>query len=238
MKNLLIGREILVTGSSRGIGLEISNQLNKNGAKVVGISRSKPVKEKNSIFFDHYECDFSNLDALNKTVKAVIKEHYSLNGLISNAGFGRFGALETFSTQQIKESIDVNLTSHMVIASLIVPIFKKRKLGDIIFIGSESSVSGSKNGSLYSAAKFGLRGFSQALREDCANRSVRVSIVNPGFVRTEFFKDLNFEPAVDKEAALDPKHVANVILNILTSGSGSIIEEVRLAPQKKNIVFK
>ena len=83
-----------------------------------------------------------------------------------------------------------------------------------------------------------MRGLAQALREDCANRSVRVSIVNPGFVRTEFFKSLDFEPGADKEAALDPKDVASVILNILASGSGSIIEEVLLAPQKKNIVFK
>ena len=116
--------------------------------------------------------------------------------------------------------------------------FKKKRSGDIIFIGSESSITGAKNGSLYSAAKFGLRGLAQALREDCANRSVRVSIVNPGFVRTEFFKSLDFEPTADKEAALDPKDVARVILNILASGSGGIIEEVLLAPQKKNILFK
>jgi Short-chain alcohol dehydrogenase of unknown specificity len=126
----------------------------------------------------------------------------------------------------------------MIIASLIVPIFKKEKFGDIIFMGSESSISGAKNGSLYSAAKFGLRGFSQALREDCANRSVRVSIVNPGFVRTKFFDSLDFEPAENKEAALSPKDVAVVVLNILALGSNNVIEEVRIAPQKKNIVFK
>ena len=238
MGKLLAGREILVTGSNRGIGLEVSRLLNKSGAQIIGISRSMPVEKNKDIFIDHYKCDFSNLDALNKTIKVIIKKHHSLNGLISNAGFGRFGALETFSIQQIEENINVNLTSHMVIASLFVPLFKKKKSGDIIFMGSESSITGAKNGSLYSAAKFGLRGLAQALREDCANRSVRVSIVNPGFVRTEFFKSLDFEPAADKEAALDPKDVASVILNILASGSGGIIEEVLLAPQKKNILFK
>ena len=105
-------------------------------------------------------------------------------------------------------------------------------------MGSESSITGAKNGSLYSAAKFGLRGLSQALREDCANRSVRVSIVNPGFVRTEFFKSLNFEPAIDKEAALDPKDVANVILNILASGSGGVIEEVLFGSSEKKYYFQ
>ena len=238
MEKLLTGREILVTGSSRGIGLEISRLLNENGAQIIGISRSKPVEKDKKIFIEHYKCDFSDLDDLNKTIKVIIKKYHSLNGLVSNVGFGRFGALETFSTRQIKESINVNLTSHIIVASLIVPLFKKKKFGDIIFMGSESSIAGAKNGSLYSAAKFGLRGLSQALRKDCANQSVRVSIVNPGFVRTEFFKSLNFEPAMDKEAALDPKDVANVILNILASGSGGVIEEVLLAPQKKNIIFK
>ena len=123
-----------------------------------------------------------------------------------------------------------------MVASLYRRFLKKKNSGDIIFMGSESSITGAKNGSLYSAAKFGLRGLTQALREDCANRSVRVSIVNPGFVRTEFFKSLNFEPAADNEAALDPKDVASVVLNILASGSGGIIEEVLLAPQRKNIL--
>ena len=99
---LLTGREILVTGSNRGIGLEISRLLNENGAQIIGISRSKPVEKNKDIFIEHYKCDFSNLDDLNKTIKVIIKKHHSLNGLISNAGFGRFGALETFSTQQIK----------------------------------------------------------------------------------------------------------------------------------------
>ncbi len=238
MEKLLVGREILVTGSNRGIGLEVSRLLNKYGAQIIGISRSKPLEKNKDIFCAHYECDFSNFDKLNKTIKRIIRNHHSLNGLISNAGFGKFGTLETFSYKQIERFINVNLTAHIIIASLIVPIFKRQKSGDIIFMGSEASASGSKNGSLYSAAKFGLRGVSQALREDCANRSVKVSIINPGLVRTEFFRDLNFEPADHIEAALNPIDVARVILNILTSDLGTVIEEVRLTSQKNNIVFK
>ena len=132
MDKLLTGREILVTGSSRGIGLEISRLLNENGAQIIGISRSKPVEKDKKIFIEHYQCDFSDLDDLNKTIKVIIKKYHSLNGLVSNVGFGRFGALETFSTLQIKEGINVNLTSHIIVASLIVPLFKKKKFGDII----------------------------------------------------------------------------------------------------------
>ena len=102
MEKLLTGREILVTGSSQGIGLEISRLLNENGAQIIGISRSMPVEQNENIFIEHYKCDFSNLDDLNETIKVIIKKHHSLNGLVSNVGFGRFGALETFSTRQIK----------------------------------------------------------------------------------------------------------------------------------------
>ena len=59
-------------------------------------------------------------------------------------------------------------------------------------MGSESALEGKKMGSLYSAAKFGLRGFAQSVREECRNSDVRVSIVNPGLVRTPFFENLNF----------------------------------------------
>ena len=66
--------------------------------------------------------------------------------------------------------------------------------GDIIIMGSESGVLGKKKSTLYSAAKFGLRGFSQALRDEVGSSDIRVCLINPGMVRSPFFDDLNFYP--------------------------------------------
>ena len=76
----------------------------------------------------------------------------------------------------------------------LIPLMKKQKKGKIIFIGSDSALQGGKQGSIYSVAKFGLRGFSQALRDECAKSKVHISIVNPGMVRTDFFDELSFSP--------------------------------------------
>ena len=111
-------------------------------------------------------------------------------------------------------------------------------MGDIIFIGSEAGLLGAKNGSLYCAAKFGLRGFSEALSRDVTKKNIRVSIINPGMVRTDFFKNLNFEPGNDEENAISIKDVSSTVAYILSLSRSTIVDEVNLSPSKKAIKFK
>ena len=132
-------------------------------------------------------------------LKQILTNHPQINCLISNAGYGNFGPLENYSTLQINKFLSTNLTSHLVITKHLLPHFKRNKMGDIIFIGSEAGLSGAKNGSLYCTAKFGLKGFSEALSKDVVNNNIRVSIINPGMVRTGFFENLNFEPGDSEE---------------------------------------
>ena len=194
---------VLITGSSSGIGYEITSKLLDLGAKVIGIARNHDrykLKNKNYII---YNCDLSIHKELEILLKQILKKHPQINCFISNAGYGDFGSLENFSTLQIKNFIATNLTSHMVITKLLLPHFKRIKIGDIIFIGSEAGLLGAKNGSLYCTVKFGLRGFSESISKDVANKNIRVSIINPGMVRTDFFETLNFEPGNDEENAMN-----------------------------------
>ena len=66
-------------------------------------------------------------------------------------------------------------------------VMKKIGKGDVIFIGSEAALNGSRKGTIYCASKFALRGFAQALRDECSKSSIRVTIINPGMVKTGFF---------------------------------------------------
>ena len=145
--------------------------------------------------------------------------------------------LETFSTKEINDFIFTNLTSHMILTNKILPHLKKIKKGNIIFIGSESALKGGKNGSLYSAAKFGLRGFSQSIREESCSKNIHVSLINPGMVRTSFFNNLDFMPGEDKSNAIEPDDIGKIIIDILSTRSGSVIEEINLSPLKKVIKF-
>ena len=115
---------------------------------------------------------------------------------------------------------------------------KKHKAGRVVFIGSEAALKGSQQGSLYNSAKFGLRGFSQAIREDCSKSKIHVSIVNPGMVRTAFFENLSFTPGKDPSQAIEPYDVAKVVLGILEMREGTVIDEINLSPLNKVIKFK
>ena len=189
---------VLVTGSSSGIGYEITSNLLDLGAKVIGIARNHDKSNLENKNYITYNCDVSIHDKLEILLKQILKNHPQINCLISNAGYGNFGPLENYSTLQINKFLSTNLTSHLVITKHLLPHFKRNKMGDIIFIGSEAGLSGAKNGSLYCTAKFGLKGFSEALSKDVANKNIRVTIINPGMVRTDFFENLNFEPG-DRE---------------------------------------
>ena len=230
-------RKVLVTGSSNGIGRSITLSLLKSGAKVIGLARDHSKFNPETKNYIKYNIDFSNEEILLNTISKIIKDHKDLDCLVSNAGFGKFGTLETFSTKEINDFIFTNLTSHMILTNKILPHLKKIRKGNIIFIGSESALKGGKNGSLYSAAKFGLRGFSQSIREESCSKNIHVSLINPGMVRTSFFNNLDFMPGEDKSNAIEPDDIGKIIIDILSTRNGSVIEEINLSPLKKVIKF-
>ena len=229
---------VLVTGSSSGIGYEITLKLLDLGAKVIGIARNHDKYKLENKNYTTYKCDVGAYEKLEILLKQILKQHPQINCLISNAGYGDFGPLENFSILQIKNFIATNLTSHMVITKLLLPHFKRMKIRDIIFIGSEAGLLGAKNGSLYCTAKFGLKGFSEALSKDVTNKNIRVSIINPGMIRTDFFENLNFEPGNDEENAINIKDVSSTVAYILDLSRNTIVDEINLSPLKKAIKFK
>ena len=168
----------------------------------------------------------------------ILLKYDKIDGFISNAGNGAFQSLENFSPLQIDQFVKLNLTSHIILTRALIPHLKKRKSGNIIFIGSESALNGKKYGSLYSSCKFGLRGFSQSIREECANNNIKVTIVNPGMVNTPFFKKLDFSPGKKFDEFIESSDVAKIVLDILNFRDGTVIDEINLSPLKKVIKFK
>ena len=152
----------LVTGSSSGIGKAITALLLKNGIKVIGLARdhSKFTPEQSNYF--PVTVDLSDIVNIEKKIQAVLKEYPTIRIFISNAGYGDFRHLENFSTPQIQKFLDLNLISQIILSRNLTSHFKSNGGGDIIFLGSEAGLAGKKKSPLYSAAKFGLRGFAQA----------------------------------------------------------------------------
>jgi short-subunit dehydrogenase len=208
-----------------------------SGASVIGVSRRKSSPQNLAVYRDTrrlqlLQCDLSDFVSLDRLFSETLKQIPRLDGVILCHGFGDFGSLEEFSVSRIEQQIDTNLTSNILISRLVIPKMKAQKCGDLILIGSESSLKGGKKGAVYCAAKFGLRGFVQALRQECASNNVRVAIVNPGMVDTEFFDKLDFAPQESRANMLQAKDVASAVKTILDMPAGSVVDEINLSPQK------
>lgn len=229
-------RTIIVTGCSSGIGKEICLSLLGKGHIVLGISRSKPSFTNPSFhFFPLNLCDLASIPTF---IPQLLSQFPSVDTLICNAGMAYFGHLEQLSYEQISQMIFTNFTGHAFLVKALLPHLKKHKRADILFIGSEASLAGKRKGSIYCAAKFALRGFAQALREECSKNHIRISQIQPGMVRTPFYDLLDFSPGEEKEHSLLPKDIATVVAMVLQMGSHAVCDEIILSPLKKVIAFK
>ncbi len=227
----------LVTGASSGIGLAITHSLLDAGCRVIGLGRDFSKTELNHVRFEAYTQDFSNLEKTSTLLKQLCTDN-RFDFFIHSAGEGLFGSIEQFSIKQIESFINSNLSSTLVICRHILPTMRQQKSGRILLMGSESALKAGKKGALYSSAKFGLRGLSQALREDCAKDGITVSLINPGMVRTPFFTDLTFQPGQNPENAIQAKDIAETVLFVLQSDPNIVYDEINLSPRNKSIDFK
>lgn len=231
-------RTVLVTGASSGIGREIAKNLLNQGCKVIGISRNcQNFKMEHSQFFS-VEIDLADLDSLPKKTLRLEKTYPEIDSIIFAAGYGQFGSLEEFSYTQIETLIAVNFTSHIFLTRALLPKLKQKQRADLIYIGSEAALRGKRKGTIYCASKFALRGFTQALRDECAKSGVKVGLINPGMVQSEFFDDLKFEPGAKRCQHLLPTDVAAAVNYMLNSDPNIVVDELNLNPLQKGIHFK
>lgn len=224
---------IIVSGASSGIGQAIVAKLLSKGYSVLGLARDFSNSQICNDKFSKFELDLSQLDQLPSRLSKVLGNiSEPIRGLVNNAGIGKMGFLEQLSIADMRLVMDTNFMSHAIITKTFLPLLKQQKsLIDIVFIGSEAALVGARQGSIYCASKFAVRGFAQSLREECKRSQVRVSILNPGAVRTPFFDELHFEPGAAIDNAVEPEDVAEFLLSILNSRPGTVIDEINMSPQ-------
>lgn len=230
-----ITRTLLVTGASSGIGRAIARQLLDDGHTVIGISRNVSQFQRQHPKFHPVQLDLNHLDELPQHINAIYKLFPELDGVIFSAGVGLFGSLEEFSYAQIQLVLTNNFTNAVFVTRALLPLFKSKPRTDLIYIGSEAALKGSRKGTIYCATKFALRGFIQALREECSKDGVRISLINPGMVNTPFFDNLTFAPGEADQNFLLPEDVADAVTYVLNSRQHMVIDEINLNPATKVI---
>jgi len=231
-------RTVLVTGASSGIGREVARRLLDLGHTVIGTSREPQKFRSDKPGFVAMGLDLANLQTVEEAAKRMSADYPTLDAVVFAAGYGKFGALEQMSAQQIDRLMTVNFTAQACLTRLLLPHLKQKTHANLIYIGSEAGLSGSRNGSIYCASKFALRGFTQALRDECGRTGVRVSLVNPGMVDTPFFDQLAFRPGHAPAQALQAQDVADAVRFILNAGRYCAVDEINLSPLTKVVLFK
>ncbi|MGR9106208.1 MAG: SDR family oxidoreductase [Gammaproteobacteria bacterium] len=230
-------RTVLVTGASSGIGNAVAERLLSETHAVIGVSRNIGDAAFENRNFHAIRADLADLESLPDRVAEILERFPDIDSAVFCAGAGRFGSVEEFSLDQIRYLMDLNFTSQAFIARCLIPRFKRRQSGDLIFIGSEAALSGSRMGSIYCASKFALRGFTQALRQECGKCGIRVTLINPGMVRTAFFDELGFRPGDSPHNAIEVADIAESVCWIFNLRPGTVLDEINLSPLTKVMRF-
>jgi short-subunit dehydrogenase len=175
------GRTVLLTGASGGLGQAIARALATRGARLVLTARRVEVLETlaEETGSRALACDLSDPAA----VERLVADAGPVDVLVANAGIPGSGRIDSFTPEQIDRALDVNLRAPMVLARLLCEGMAERGGGHMVFVSSLNGKAATAGSSIYSATKFGLRGFAQGLREDLRPRGIGVSTVFPGFIR-------------------------------------------------------
>ncbi|MCH5344021.1 MAG: SDR family oxidoreductase [Acetatifactor sp.] len=180
----------LITGVSSGFGYEMTKQLLESGDTVIGTVRDmKKVKDliaKYPVTFDCRILDVTDVPAVHATVDAAFKEHNKIDVIVSNAGYGLFGAAEELTDAEVDHIIATNLTGSIALIRSALPYLRKQESGNIIQISSYGGQVAFAANSMYHATKFGIEGFCESVAQEVAKYNIKMTIVEPGGARTEF----------------------------------------------------
>ncbi len=216
----------LVTGGSEGIGRAIAEALTSQGCKVTITGRREDAVRSTAeeLGLDWIVGDVGNEADAVRTVGDVIEKHGRLDILVNNAGFGLFKPLVDTSFEELEGVFRTNVFGPFLMSREAARQFIKQGSGELINISSTSGLKGSAGRTAYGSSKFALRGMTECWRDELRRHNVRVMLVNPSEVMTNFAAKAGVErEASDKK--LRPEEIANAILGALKVDSRGFVPE-------------
>jgi short-subunit dehydrogenase len=186
-------RVALITGASRGIGEATARELARRGFALVLAARSAAPIQALAAELSRagapalpIPADLRRTDEVRRLARLALDHFGHVDALIHNAGVGGGGhAIARMPEDAAEATISTNLLAPVELTRLLLPQMLERRAGRIIFIASIAGYIGLPTSATYSASKFGLRGFADGLRREVGHRGVGVTVVSPGFIRTE-----------------------------------------------------
>lgn len=222
----LKGKIIVITGASSGVGEQLAVQAAKLGGIPVLLARTeerlhtlqcKLEKEYRTSCYS-YKLDVTKEEQVQDVFDRIAKEVGYIDVLVNNAGFGKFLSFEDASLDEVKAMFDVNVFGVVACIKAVLPAMVERNSGHIINIASMAGKIATPKSSAYAATKHAIIGLSNSLRMELAATNIKVTVVNPGPIHTNFFKIADrsgkYEESVQR-ILLKPEYVAAEILKTI-----------------------
>lgn len=218
----LAGATALVTGATGGLGRAIAAALSERGARLVLSGRR--VTELGSVAGPLGARTILADLAVAEDVSRLCEEAVAadVDVLVANAALPATGRLDELSELEIERTLDVNLRAPIMLAHALAPAMMRRRHGHLVFVSSLSGRAAAPASSMYSATKFGVRGFALGLRQDLERTGVGVSLVSPGFIREAGMyadTDVRLPPGTGTRT---PADVADAVIRAIATGRAEI----------------
>jgi NAD(P)-dependent dehydrogenase (short-subunit alcohol dehydrogenase family) len=226
-------RVVLITGASSGVGKSIARLLSQRGYKVFGTSRN-PANAESIPDVEMLSLDVRADESARACVDALSSRSGRIDVLINNAGYELAGALEELSSEEVRAQFETNFFGVVRMVNAVLPIMRRQKRGHIINVSSLAGRSAIPFLGFYSASKFALEGYTEALRHEVKPFHIHVSLTEAGFLRTPMMENrqggahqmTEYEPwrqralnairAVEEKAP-GPELVADALFGIMSS---------------------
>jgi NADP-dependent 3-hydroxy acid dehydrogenase YdfG len=238
MGNKLKDKTTIITGASAGIGWASALALAEEGANLVLTARRKDRLEALEILIKERGGkavsvigDARAEESAVKAVNTAVETFGSLDILVNNVGIGNYKNLIDTSAEDYDEMMDTNMRSTFLFSRYAVPVMIEQGSGTILMISSVAGLYGFAGEAIYCATKFAQVGFAQALDNELRPHGIKVGVICPGGVKTEFALGKGrTEEGVAQSGMLEPDDVAGAVLLACTQSLSSRIVEVRMRP--------
>ncbi|HET7439680.1 MAG TPA: SDR family NAD(P)-dependent oxidoreductase [Terriglobales bacterium] len=236
-KRILAGQVALVTGAGRGIGAAIAHKVATLGAHVVLAGRTRGTLENTAKAISQADgqsqvepCDIRDLHSVEALAKRVESSFGKLDILVNNAAVGGGSTpLHQLSPEVWNEVFNTNLRGVFYCIRSFAPMMIRARRGHIINISSLAGKNALPNGAAYAASKWGLNGLSYSVAEELRTHNIRVEVICPGSVHTDFSP----HAGKDRGKMLQPDDVAHVVAMLVTQAPQSFASEILLRPTLK-----
>ncbi len=232
----LTGQVALVTGASRGIGRAIAGQLGRMGARVAICARQTQALEqavetlrRGGVEALGVPADVTRPSEVAALVERARQSLGPIDILVNCAGISVFRPVHETHEADWDAVIDTNLKGVFLVSKAVAPEMIRRRTGHIINISSLAGKNAFAGGGVYCASKWGLQGLTYCMAEDLRAHDIRVSVICPGTVATEFSPHAGKDPA----KMLQPEDVAHAVAALVTQAPRSFISEILLRPTQK-----